>query len=203
MNADASSVRASRRGRRTVATCGGKGLVIHGDAYVAALRDWVTNGDGIRYAMSDEEFARRVTPRSAAEMEAEAAFKLAVVSATRRRDRATRLRARGTVESGRLELSPPGLGFERMPAANGSKSFRKPTRSITRSTSSPTRRKRADKPDTARDPGETGERIRCSSDKARTNRSGSANEKDSNYDLSGSVKSKEIVAQHDAASEAN
>jgi tetratricopeptide (TPR) repeat protein len=70
---------------------GGKELVIHGDAYVAALRDWVTNGDGSPYAMSDEEFARRVTPRSAAEMEAEAAFKLAVwFQQQGERDRATK-----------------------------------------------------------------------------------------------------------------
>jgi len=57
---------------------GGKELVIHGDAYVAALRDWVANGDRSPYAMSDEEFARRVTPRSSAEMDAEVTFKLAV-----------------------------------------------------------------------------------------------------------------------------
>ena len=59
-------------------TYGGKELAIHGDAYVAALRDWVANGDASVYAMSDEEFAKRVTPRSPAEMEAEATFKLAV-----------------------------------------------------------------------------------------------------------------------------
>jgi len=52
--------------------------VIHGDAYVAALRDWVANGDASPYAMSDEEFVRRVTPRSASEMEADATFKLGV-----------------------------------------------------------------------------------------------------------------------------
>jgi len=57
---------------------GGKELVTHGEAYVAALRDWVANGEASPYAMSDEEFALRVTPRSAAEMEADAAFKLAV-----------------------------------------------------------------------------------------------------------------------------
>jgi len=59
-------------------TYGGKELVIHGDAYVAALRDWVTNGEQSAYVMSDDEFAKRVTPRSATEMEAEATFKLAV-----------------------------------------------------------------------------------------------------------------------------
>ena len=45
---------------------------------MAALRDWVANGDESEYVLSDEEFARRVKPRSPAEMEAEASFKLAV-----------------------------------------------------------------------------------------------------------------------------
>jgi len=57
---------------------GGKPLVIEGEPYVAALRDWVANGERSVYALSDEEFARRVKPRSAAEMEADASFKLAV-----------------------------------------------------------------------------------------------------------------------------
>jgi hypothetical protein len=57
---------------------GGKPLVIEGDEYVAALRDWVVNGERSRYVLSDAEFARRVKPRSAREMEAEASFKLAV-----------------------------------------------------------------------------------------------------------------------------
>jgi tetratricopeptide (TPR) repeat protein len=57
---------------------GGKQLVTEGEIYVAALRDWVINGDRSAYAMSDEEFAKRVKPRSAREMEAEASFKLAV-----------------------------------------------------------------------------------------------------------------------------
>ena len=57
---------------------GGKPLVIEGDLYVAALRDWVANGERSPYVLSDEEFSQRVTPRSPAEMEAEAAFKLAV-----------------------------------------------------------------------------------------------------------------------------
>jgi hypothetical protein len=57
---------------------GGKALVIEGEPYVAALRDWVVNGERSAYALSDEEFARRVKPRSAAEMEADASFKLAV-----------------------------------------------------------------------------------------------------------------------------
>jgi hypothetical protein len=59
-------------------TYGGKELVIHGDAYVAALRDWVEKGDESAYVLSDEAFAKRVTRRSSTEMEAEATFKLAV-----------------------------------------------------------------------------------------------------------------------------
>jgi hypothetical protein len=59
-------------------TFGGKPLAIEGEAYVAAIRDWVANGERSVYAMSDDEFARRVTPRSAREMEADAAFKLGV-----------------------------------------------------------------------------------------------------------------------------
>jgi hypothetical protein len=59
-------------------TFGGKKLEIEGEQYVSALRDWVTNGDQSQYVLSDEEFARRVKPRSPTEMEAEATFKLAV-----------------------------------------------------------------------------------------------------------------------------
>ena len=55
-----------------------KNIVTEGEVYVAALRDWVANGARSVYALSDEEFARRVQPRSATEMEAEATFKLAV-----------------------------------------------------------------------------------------------------------------------------
>ncbi len=57
---------------------GNKSIVTEGLAYVAGLRDWVVNGDRSAYVLSDEEFARRVKPRSAAEMEADASFKLAV-----------------------------------------------------------------------------------------------------------------------------
>jgi hypothetical protein len=57
---------------------GEKSIVTEGEVYVSALRDWVRNGDRSSYALSDEEFARRVKPRSAAEMEADASFKLAV-----------------------------------------------------------------------------------------------------------------------------
>jgi len=61
-----------------VDTFGGKKIVIEGAAYLAALRDWVKNGERSPYALSDKEFARRVKPRSASEMEADASFKLAV-----------------------------------------------------------------------------------------------------------------------------
>jgi hypothetical protein len=57
---------------------GDKSIVTEGEPYVAGLRDWVTNGERSSYVLSDEEFTRRVKPRSAAEMEADASFKLAV-----------------------------------------------------------------------------------------------------------------------------
>jgi hypothetical protein len=57
---------------------GAKSIVTEGEKYVAALRDWVANGDRSAYVLSDEEFERRVKPRSADEMEADASFKLAV-----------------------------------------------------------------------------------------------------------------------------
>jgi hypothetical protein len=57
---------------------GAKNIVTEGTAYLTALRDWVANGDRSKFALSDEEFAKRVKPRSAAEMEADASFKLAV-----------------------------------------------------------------------------------------------------------------------------
>ncbi len=57
---------------------GAKSISTEGVTYVAGLRDWVKNGEHSSYALSDEEFARRVKPRSAAEMEADASFKLAV-----------------------------------------------------------------------------------------------------------------------------
>jgi hypothetical protein len=57
---------------------GGKDIVTEGAVYTNALRDWVSNGERSVYALSDAEFARRTKPRSAAEMEADASFKLAV-----------------------------------------------------------------------------------------------------------------------------
>lgn len=49
-----------------------------GDAYVAALRDWVAKGPNSEFVISDEDYQRRVKERSPAETEAEASFKLAV-----------------------------------------------------------------------------------------------------------------------------
>jgi hypothetical protein len=57
---------------------GSKNIVTEGTAYLTALRDWVANGESSKFVLSDEEFARRVKPRSPAEMEADASFKLAV-----------------------------------------------------------------------------------------------------------------------------
>jgi hypothetical protein len=57
---------------------GEKSIVTEGTAYLTALRDWVANGEKSSYVLSDEEFARRVKPRTQAEMEAEASFKLGV-----------------------------------------------------------------------------------------------------------------------------
>ena len=57
---------------------GEKSIVTEGEAYIAAIRDWVKNGEHSAYALPDEEFARRAKPRSAGEMEADASFKLAV-----------------------------------------------------------------------------------------------------------------------------
>ena len=57
---------------------GGKSIETDGDAYLAALRDWVSNGEQSASVLSDEAFAARVTPRSPQAVEAEASFKLAV-----------------------------------------------------------------------------------------------------------------------------
>jgi len=55
-----------------------KNIVTEGTAYLTALRDWVANGESSKFVLSDEEFSKRVKPRSAREMEADASFKLAV-----------------------------------------------------------------------------------------------------------------------------
>ena len=57
---------------------GQKNIVTEGTAYLTALRDWISNGEKSAYVLSDEEFARRVKPRSKNEMEADASFKLGV-----------------------------------------------------------------------------------------------------------------------------
>lgn len=62
----------------TATQYGGKMLETHGEEYVAGLRDWVINGEKSRFALSDDDFKRRITPRSDREMEADASFKLAV-----------------------------------------------------------------------------------------------------------------------------
>ena len=59
-------------------TYGGKALVTEGEEYVAALRDWVANGERSAYALSDEAFTARVKRRSDKEMEADASFAMAV-----------------------------------------------------------------------------------------------------------------------------
>jgi hypothetical protein len=57
---------------------GEKAITTEGVAYVASLRDWVTNGERSPFVLSDADFAKRVKPRTAQEKEAEASFKLAV-----------------------------------------------------------------------------------------------------------------------------
>ena len=57
---------------------GSKSIVTQGAPYISALRDWVTNGEQSSYVLPDDEFSRRVKPRSDAEMEADASFKLGV-----------------------------------------------------------------------------------------------------------------------------
>ena len=57
---------------------GGKVIRTQGDEYVAALKDWVSKGSKSEFAMSDDEYRRRMKGRSPEEGEAEASFKLAV-----------------------------------------------------------------------------------------------------------------------------
>jgi hypothetical protein len=59
-------------------TFGGKNLVTEGEAYVAAIRDWVIKGERSEFALSDEAFAARVKRRTDKEMEADASFARAV-----------------------------------------------------------------------------------------------------------------------------
>lgn len=62
----------------TTLKIGARSITTEGEPYIAALRDWVRQGGRSSYVLSDEEFARRVKPRSEAEMEADASFKMAV-----------------------------------------------------------------------------------------------------------------------------
>ena len=55
-----------------------KNILTQGSVYTNALRDWVRNGERSAFVLSDEEFARRAKPRTPAEMEAAASFRLAV-----------------------------------------------------------------------------------------------------------------------------
>lgn len=57
---------------------GTKSITTEGEAYVAALRDWVQKGSASAFALSDDEYEKRVKPRPENEMQAEASFKLAV-----------------------------------------------------------------------------------------------------------------------------
>jgi hypothetical protein len=57
---------------------GDKSIVTEGEIYVVALRDWVTKSERSAYVLTDDQFARRVKPRSVTAMEADASFKLAV-----------------------------------------------------------------------------------------------------------------------------
>jgi hypothetical protein len=53
-----------------------KALHVEAERYVAALRDWVENGDGSRYALSPDEVIRRSRPRPIDEAAAAAHFTL-------------------------------------------------------------------------------------------------------------------------------
>ena len=55
----------------------GKKMTIQGADYVAALRDWVAKGASSEFALSREEVAARIAPRSSDEADAEAWFQLA------------------------------------------------------------------------------------------------------------------------------
>ncbi len=65
---------------------GGKTINTQGDAYVAALRDWVAKGETSEFVLSDTEYRRRVKERSPQEREADACFKLAVALHDRGRE---------------------------------------------------------------------------------------------------------------------
>jgi hypothetical protein len=60
-----------------VAEFGGKKMTIQGADYVAALRDWVAQGEASEFALSREELTRRLSPRTDDQASAEAFFQLA------------------------------------------------------------------------------------------------------------------------------
>lgn len=64
--------------RMTTLTLGGKTLSADGDAYVAALRDWVAKGAESEFAMTPEEIAARMQPQTDSKATAEAEFQLGV-----------------------------------------------------------------------------------------------------------------------------
>jgi hypothetical protein len=92
---------------------GGKRLATEGEQYVAALRDWVINGEKSAYALSDAAFAARVQPRDADQMEADARFALAVWlhEAGQAALAATHFARAQALCPGKLELSPAGVEF--------------------------------------------------------------------------------------------
>lgn len=57
-------------------TLGGKKMEVNGSDYVAGLRDWVENGEKSVYALSPEEVAERIGPRTNEQEQAEAYFQL-------------------------------------------------------------------------------------------------------------------------------
>ena len=62
----------------TELTLGGKTLSADGDAYVAALRDWVAKGAESKFTLSPETVANRMKPRAPEQARAEAEFQLGV-----------------------------------------------------------------------------------------------------------------------------
>lgn len=55
---------------------GGRTLSNDGDAYVAALRDWVAKGSDSEFAMTPEEVTSKLAPRTSEQAKAEAFFQL-------------------------------------------------------------------------------------------------------------------------------
>jgi hypothetical protein len=55
---------------------GGRSLASDGDAYVLALRDWVTKGSDSEFALSAEEVTEKLSPRTSNQSQAEAYFQI-------------------------------------------------------------------------------------------------------------------------------